>query len=717
MDTERAAILRFMPSILRSPARIAEGALLLFCLFTILWHGGKTLESTWILGILAGGIGAFYWWTHTAPLRPARKTLADLSIVRRAHGLLWWTLMLFVGWTITSFVFSTTRNYGLDEVLRDASFAVLFFWMIRREEVLPATAGVPALQTRRMSFASKLFRVITIGAVLACFVGIAVYVFQPVNRFVGTFVDPRFATDYWPNAWADFLLLAWPCVYACAKHLRLRWHAPLLGLVIGCLFLSYSRGALIALGGQLAILGIVLTGAALLRARQKGARAIHLHVRALRRRILLAAAALTAAVALFLAVNAARSPYHAVESLGAKATFTAAEGSSSVTERSDFWHQSYALSLQRPLFGWGPYSFRFVQPRLQQNVFETSDHPHNLFLKLAMERGWPAAFLLAFFLLFILASTAWAVAKRRSIPASDILPDRDADLLLPAFLGIGGVLLHSQIDYNLQFVGIALPFWLLLGFLASRLSASRLMGCEPRFIRIAELVLIAALLVTLFFEGRALVLSSLGRRAEGRYQALVAAERGTEASPFLAEALHWYDLARGEIFSRDMHLSRAALLLGDGEAPAAARAIDEYLAQNAQDARAWKLKGDTEYRRGDYAKALQSYDRASQLGKYDYLGILTGTLQTLLVRKDAKEAAARKGGTDIVLHAFDDAIQRDAHFIDLSTNVEEFAEAAGLAAKLYPADADRYAALADKVTKKAVTERTKLGGERQGMLW
>jgi tetratricopeptide (TPR) repeat protein len=361
------------------------------------------------------------------------------------------------------------------------------------------------------------------------------------------------------------------------------------------------------------------------------------------------------------------------------------------------------LSLERPLFGWGPYSFRFIQPRLQTSVFATSDHPHNVFLKLAMERGWPAAILFALLILGILFATAWREMKQRTSLLPAAMVDDDADLCLPVFLALSGVLLHSMIDYNLQFVAIAVPFWLLLGFLAARMSRIPAIGREPTVIRVTEIGLIALLLCMLLFEGRYLVLSSLGRKAE------------TSQAP--DQALHWYTLARGELFSRDLHLSRASLLAEQDDLQGASSAIADYMLQNREDARAWKLLGDIQYRQESYAKALASYDRAFVLGKYNYLGILTGTLQTLLAHPDPAQNAARKQETDTILHAFASAVMQDAHFIDLSTNIEEFSTAASLAAKLYPAEMQSYHLLKTQVMEKATAERARLGNQRQGMLW
>jgi hypothetical protein len=189
-------------------------------------------------------------------------------------------------------------------------------------------------------------------------------------------------------------------------------------------------------------------------------------------------------------------------------------------------------------------------------VLETSDHPHNLFLKIAVERGVPAAVLFIVLLLSIFISIG-----RFRVPGSrlrtQIVPQpvtqNPQQFLLIAVLG---VLAHNLIDYNLQFVGIALPFWMMLGILSGsahcRLPAMPLPVTDghiadpntlnKKIVQLFELCIAVILLFIAFYEGLFLLTSSMGRHAEVRDDTVI--------------ALRWYDRSTGEFFSRDMHYLR-----------------------------------------------------------------------------------------------------------------------------------------------------------------
>jgi O-antigen ligase len=379
--------------------RFVEWGVLALLVAAALWRGGKGLEATWLLAGAA--------------------VIATFSSTKRVSATpgVWISLMLFVLWTVLSYLLSTTGNYGLDEVLRDTSLVLVFLW------------AVPLLEKGwDAPFARRLVTVLAITTLVCCAVGVAVYIFQPVNRFVGSFFYYRFSTDYWPNAWAEFVLLTWPVVMLWSRKFPTWLRVLLLGGVLGCLFLSFSRGAFLVFIVQIVLLASMRP-----------------------RALLPLIGSGIIAVALFLGINAVRAGFHDVESVSAKATFTSSEGSSSISERRAFWEQSLRLSLVHPVVGWGPYSFRFIQPRLQTEVFATSDHPHNVFLKLALERGWPGMLFYLFALVGILVPAGVALLRRKR-----------NDLILFAFIGIVGVFTHNLIDYNLQFVGIALPLWLFL---------------------------------------------------------------------------------------------------------------------------------------------------------------------------------------------------------------------------------------------------------------
>lgn len=668
-------------------AEILEWALLLLLAASVLWRGGKGLEATWLLAGLAVLL-TFARWRYCN-----RK---HAQAVRSVPPDLWCGLMLFLLWTIVSYALSKTRNYGLDEVIRDSALVLIFLWCAGASDRMPYD---------RLS--RRLIAAIAVTALVACATGIGVYVLQPVNRMVGTFFDMRFHTDYWPNAWAEFLILAWPVMVLWSGKFRLPVRSATLGIVCGSLFLSYSRGAFLVFCGQI-ILWALIAG---MRSWNNRVWTDCYRLIDYRRVIFAGISALIIGALLFMSVNVVRSRFHDVESVAAKATFTASEGSSSISERRDFWKQSFVLSLNRPLFGWGPYSFRFIQPRLQQDVFATSDHPHNILLKLAMERGWPAALLFLFVMLRILFPSAIASVRRMSASNSTVSGKDDDDFYLQTALlvAVSGVLAHNLIDYNLQFVGIALPLWLLLAWLAQAPSCNASLNAVRSFykknkkcIRIFEVSAAIILGIITILEGRFLILSSLGRRAE--------------AAGDVAAAIQWYDSASGALFSRDIHLSRANLLFQRND-PAANAALDDYASANDEDARLWILRGRFAYSRGDAEEALRDYSIAMEMGKYNYLEPLEGILAILANGAHAEIAEAQESSFLAILRSFGDAILKNSHFIALSGSVESFDRTSALLRKIYPAQSESIKIYAEDVLAHAEKERMKYDSRRPGLLW
>lgn len=670
----------------RFPVMLEWGILLLLA-FSILWRGGKGLEATWLLAGLA------------VLLTFVRRGCCNRDRAQAARGVpfdLWLGLMLFLLWTVVSYVLSETRNYGLDEVIRDSALVFIFLW----------SAGAAA-RTPYDRLTRRLISAITVTALIACAIGIGVYVLQPVNRMVGTFFDMRFHTDYWPNAWAEFLLLAWPVAALWSRKFHSFVRSTALGILFGSLFLSYSRGAILVFCGQI-ILWMVIVAVRALTNRESTDQS---RPGDCRRAVFAGIGALIIGALLFMSVNAVRSRFHDVESVAAKATFMASEGASSISERRDFWKQSFVLSLHRPLFGWGPYSFRFIQPRLQTEVFATSDHPHNVFLKLAMERGWLAALLFLFVMLRILVPSAVSSFRRLAAPDSAAAGKHDDDFWLRTALlaAVSGVLAHNLIDYNLQFVGIALPLWLLLALLSHEQSNCTPMrtACSPycksnKCIRIFEVSVAIILGIITILEGRFLILSSLGRRAE--------------AYNDVPGAIRWYDSASGELFSRDMQLSRANVLFQRND-PAADSALDDYASSNDEDARLWILRGRFAYARGDTEEALRDYSIAMEMGKYNYLEPLEGILAILTTGAHAEIAATQESSFLALLRSFGDAILQNSHFITLSGSVESFERTCALLRKIYPARSESLKVYEEKVLEHAEKERTKYASRRTGFLW
>jgi O-antigen ligase len=657
-----------MRALLWSPADIA---ILLLTAFGVLWKGGKGLEATWLLVAIAAFCTMDNWKRH-------RTTPLDAPIIA-SH--IWLSGVIFFGWTVLSYITSVTQNYGLDEVLRDGALLLIFFWCARRP--LHGKDG-------RYVSAEILLWWLAILAVAAAEIGILVYMFQPVNRMVGTFFDYRFHTDYWPNAWAQFLLLAWPAAtwrfhHAQARTAKLGWLFGL-GLLIGSLLLSYSRGAFIACMGQLTLFALLIVAAHF---RQQTSLFTKIRLWFSRKSYTWMLGYILVpciAIGLFTLVNMARGQFFAVQDVGEKITFTASEGSSSKTERVQFWRQAMQFTVEKPITGFGPYSFRFIQPYVQQGVLATSDHPHNVFLKFSMERGIPAAFAWLSLLLFVLLP-----AIRRQLVAKSAFEPRA--LMIIAVLG---VLAHNMIDYNLQFVGIALPFMMMLGFLASGVHVSSLK--RTTLLR-TEIILACGLLIVAVIEARTLFLSSLGRHAE-------AAGNGDEA-------IAWYALSEGELLSRDMELSHAALLLETEDAKGARYALQRYQSRNAVDYRLLKQFGQLAEATGLKEEAATWYVQAFAAGKYNDVSILNALLR---VRVDVSDVMTPDQLREFVL-VYREALLTNAHFIDLSSNADEFLVLMDTLSERDPANAKEYQDSKIEVKNHVGSERARYTSRNPGFLW
>ncbi len=628
--------------------------------FAVLWRGGKGLEMTWLLTGVSWLLVCEGW------LRRGRSA-TPIILWSCAIGLLVWTALAYGA--------SSTRNYGLDEVLRDGSCLLLFLWMIR------SSARDDAYRDLLLG---RIVGVLATAALCAALIGAVVYLVQPVDRFVGTFFDHRFHTDYWPNAWADFLLLAWPLgavrVAAARTGPAKRFHAVVLGILVGALLLSFSRGALIAAAGQCVLAGLLL-----------GRRAYrHLGTPLFVTAIV--------AIAAFFAMNLLRSPFHAVQDTAARVTFTAADGTTSVDEREQFWRQALTLAHEKPLLGWGPYSFRFVQPRLQEGVLATSDHPHNVVLKLAMERGLPAAIAFVALVGTVLLIGAWNVVR----PSATLTPS-GRGVLLAFLLASAGVIAHSLIDYNVQFVGIALPLWLLLGGIAGLTLSSHPCIASRGWVRAAEVLLASMLLILALWETPPMLLSSLGRHAD--------------ALGRTAEALSWYDAASSQRLSRDLHISRAQLLYRESKFAEAATVLDGFFRGNAQDGRAWTLLAQIRMAQGDVPKAILAYQEAYARAKYNDLRVLIGLIRAKQAGGEAADLAQRKEEFIGVVQAFASAIEQNAHFIALGPNVEAFRDVTDTLTGVYPDQEALLAVLSARVERKAHEERERLASRAPGWMW
>lgn len=684
---------------MNTPARVrmSEWVVLLLLAFSILWKGGKGLETVWLLGGLGAVLTVFYWLSRAGRRRNAEHPLEARQTLIASRGEfplgLWTISLLYIAWSILSYVFSSTANYGIDDVIRSSGYIFLFLWVAR----LQIEQGSTVM--------NKWYPIVmTAAAGVAALIGTTVYVLQPVNRFVGSFFDYRFHTDYWPNAWADFLLLAWPMA------LLLAWRAEnnrkqmylyaLLGFLFSTLFLSYSRGAFVAMAGQCATVLVLFAALTVRDIRYK-----RLYKSILRSLLLTSASVLITALLLFAGVNAVRSNFHSVQSVAEKVTFTAAEGTSSINERSQFWHQAWTLAQQKPLFGWGPYSFRFVQPQYMQHVLATSDHPHNVLLKMSMERGFPHALLFATLFGIVMGLSLLSFfTTRKSFSA-----ENDAFTMM-CLTSLTGILLHNFIDYNLQFTGIGIACVFCMGLLvhpAAPILTDATVSFRRwkirKYLAHADVILACGILALCLWEGTFLVTSSLGRHA------MAAGKTDT--------ALQWFGRSHYALFTRDLYLSEAQLNMQKQNFDAAELSLDRYQKLNAYDPRLWKLRGELSLRLNENDRAVKSLERAYELGKYTDLSILRLLLESMRRTGNLEDFAPRKLEFDTLFSDYADAIEQNTHFIALSQNVEELQSVSRILSQMYPVDEVRYKAIARSASAHAREERDRYAARTPGMLW
>jgi len=119
---------------------------------------------------------------------------------------------------------------------------------------------------------------------------------------------------------------------------------------------------------------------------------------------------------------------------------------------------------QKPLMGWGLGVFPVIYPPFSSLSTNLQVGPaHNDYLQLLVEMGALGFAIVFLFLLTLLRSVSEKLKHRP--------PDTNAAVTLAAMLGVAGILLHSCVDFNLQIPANAALFYVLCV----------VAGLEPRF--------------------------------------------------------------------------------------------------------------------------------------------------------------------------------------------------------------------------------------------
>lgn len=288
-----------------------------------------------------------------------------------------------------------------------------------------------------------------ISVMLGCFQ----YLVRTESRIAGPFFELISKAHYFPNAFALFLLMIWPL----ALTLEKKWIRVVLlaGFFTG-ISLTFSRAAWITAAIQIICLGVYKI--CVKKKNDEQNKKINVQM------WLTTVFTILLTIVFVLGMQGARSVLRPTQtnSFAQKAVFAGTEKETSVFERAQFMTGTIKLIQNHPWLGSGPFSFRYIYPAIQTDFLAVSDHPHNWYLKIALEEGLPAAILFMTLLLWIIVPAIRSIVKnstKQNFTTQNIFT-------LPILLAILGALLHSAVDYNMNFFATQLLFWLLLGWLA-----------------------------------------------------------------------------------------------------------------------------------------------------------------------------------------------------------------------------------------------------------
>ncbi len=297
-------------------------------------------------------------------------------------------------------------------------------------------------------------RIFVAGAIsilsISSIAGLLIYLTSVHQRLFGLFFDPSTHTDAWPNAFALFVLMLWPLLLLWSPQRKLFKVLKISLFIVNfaAFFCTFSRAGFSVFIIQ--IVGILVwSGFA------KGPRFIIKNPGWLIKKSAVLTLILVLSTLFAWAILHLRHDFFHRQTplLADKIKFSNGEDVTSVQERFHFWEGSLQLAGQQPFLGFGPMSFNYVYRTVQRNWLEISDHPHNLFLKIAVENGLPAMFLM-FLIIFI--------PFLRTIKNWRNYQEQTRFQLFVLWVAFGGGVLHNQVDFNLNFVLNFFIWWSLI---------------------------------------------------------------------------------------------------------------------------------------------------------------------------------------------------------------------------------------------------------------
>jgi O-antigen ligase len=307
-------------------------------------------------------------------------------------------------------------------------------------------------------------------------------------------------------------------------------------LLVGTLYLTHSRGAILALGA-----GAFATAF------------LHPSVQGRGRRAAASALLALALVALIVGILRAGGPGAALgRTVGAFKAPANAQGKPnkslltlSGNNRSDYWRIAWRQYRGHPLLGSGAGTFNFYWDRDRDTIYGSRD-AHNLYLETLAELGPIGLLLLVGTLL---------------LPFAGLLGSRPDALRAAAAGGYLAFLLHAGIDWDWEMPAVTLAGLFSGGALAIRPRArTRILSGAGRVGVLVALALVAAF-AAVAYRGNAAIDRSIEARAEGKLgQAEDAARRAARWNPWSSEA--WQLLGEAQLAAGDKPAARGSFRAG-----------------------------------------------------------------------------------------------------------------------------------------------------------
>jgi O-antigen ligase len=239
-----------------------------------------------------------------------------------------------------------------------------------------------------------------------------------------------YSTLYNPNLLSAFLLMVIGTTISMSIWTEHKWHRlmflGLLGLLMVCLVLTYSRGAWVSVCALIVFFGIVWD-----------------------KRLWL----------LLLAVPVILFFYHGGVTTRLLSIFSHSEADTSVSMRMDMWTAALAMFFDHPLLGVGWGAFKYVYPVYNELIQEagiTIFHAHNMFLNVLAETG----IIGTGFGFWFFYGNAWYAGRFLRQVKFDTFSRAIAMTTMAAVVSIT---ISGITDYDLFSTQVSLTLWLLCG--------------------------------------------------------------------------------------------------------------------------------------------------------------------------------------------------------------------------------------------------------------